>query len=483
MFFDSYLFILVFLPLTLIGYFGINRYKQHKAANWFLILMSFWFYGYFSPLHLGILVLWTLINYGISRALNQKAVKWLLTVGIVFDLSGLMVCKYYDFLIDSINHVSGGSLPLLRLALPLGLSFYSFQQIAYLVDSYRGETADHRLDEYLLFITFFPQLVQGPILLHGEFIPLLRDESRRKVDYDRMSRGLYGFSLGLAKKVLLADNLSALVAFGYSNVNTLYGVDALFTMLCYSLQIYFDFSGYCDMALGLSTMLGLEVPINFNSPYKAVSIADFWDRWHITLTRFFTRYIYIPLGGSRKGTARTYINVLIIFFISGLWHGAAWNFVVWGMMNGVAMVLYRLFRKTWDRVPKALAVAATFLFDSFAWSMFRAESVGQGLAIMKRVFVGGFNRIHIGFAQAVESVMEVRILSNLDLIGIHDKIPELFVLGFVCVLLGAVFGMKNTQEKMKEMKPSMRYAAVTVILMLWCILSLSGVTEYIYVNF
>ena len=312
----------------------------------FLIGMSLWFYGYNNVYYLAILVVSVLSNYGIvtlmSRTKVEKKRLLLLWTGILLNIGILLYFKYYDFFIENINLCLKSSLPLLRLALPLGISFYTFQQVSYVIDAYRGDCKDYTFLEYAAYVTYFPQLVAGPIVYHSELIPQFRDLSKKKLCFTNISKGLYAFSLGLAKKVLIADTFSKVVTIGYGNVNELNTTSAVLVMICYSLQIYFDFSGYCDMAYGMAYMMNIKLPVNFNSPYKAVSLSDFWDRWHMTLTRFFTKYIYIPLGGNRKGNARTRLNILIVYLVSGFWHGANWTFILWGILHGIVSVFERI---------------------------------------------------------------------------------------------------------------------------------------------
>lgn len=488
MFFNSYIFILLFIPLLLIGYFTLNHFKKYQWATAYLTAMSLWFYGYYNLYFLGAFLVSILGNYLLSKGLlklkgQTRGAKCLLTVGIMLNAGYLFVCKYMGFFTETINDVFHTSFSFFKIAMPLGISFYTFQQIAYLVDSYRKETEENSLLEYTAFMSFFPQVIEGPIMLHGEWIPKLRDVENRKVNYENLLKGFYGFSLGLAKKVLIADSLASVVTAGFGDISSNSATDAWVVMLCYTLQLYFDFSGYSDMALGLGTMLNLEVPINFNSPYKAVSIGDFWDRWHMTLTRFFTKYIYIPLGGSRKGTLRTYGNVLLIFLISGFWHGAAWNYVFWGCMNGIAMVLYRMGRKWYDKIPKLLRIMMTFLFQVFAWTMFRASSIKSGLAMMKKVFTASYVPLSSTLYKSFNGIFEIKVAEKLCIPIIGERMPELFLLVVIVLLLFAVFFMKNTQEKMKQYQPTVWKMLVAVFCLTWSLISLGNVTEFLYVNF
>ena len=259
----------------------------------------------------------------------------------------------------------------------------------------------------------FPQLIAGPIVYHNELIPQLREKKNHKVNYENLSKGIYAFALGMAKKVLIADTLSKIVNVGYANVSELNSISTVIIMVCYSFQIYFDFSGYCDMAYGIGFLFNIELPVNFNSPYKAVSVRDFWDRWHMTLTRFFTKYVYIPLGGSRKGNVRTYVNVMIVFFVSGIWHGANWTFILWGIINGFGNLFDRLFEKALNKIPKMIRRTVTFCFCCIAWSLFRAESVEQGLQMLKNLLLIGSNEIYSTITDVFNNLLEVKIIGRL----------------------------------------------------------------------
>lgn len=492
MLFNSYIFIFVFLPLTLLGYFGLNRTGKDKAAVLFLLLMNLIFAGFGSIYSLAVLLVNLLVNYaltGFMRRAGEKKRRKILILGILFNLGILFLFKYYNFFVVNVNSVFGSGLSLLYLALPLGISFYTFGQIAYLVDCYKADKKEsvsgmhsYSLLEYAVYVSFFPKLIQGPISYHDEVIPTLRDPRTKKVDFTNLSRGTYAFALGLAKKVLLADTLAKIVNIGYNNIDALNTGGAILVMVCFSLQIYFDFSGYCDMAYGIGYMLNIKLPVNFNSPYKAVSVTDFWNRWHMTLTRFFTRCLYIPLGGNRKGKARTMINIMIVFLLSGLWHGANWTFILWGALNGIVMVLERVLNvKEWRFLPGVRRVF-TFVVSTFAWSIFRADSLGQAVSLWRRLLTGG-RGIYAPFADCFNELVEVSILHRAGLGGLIERYPCLLLLIFVIILVLACFFMRNTQEKVESMEFTNGKAVVTVILMAWSIMSLSEISEFIYFNF
>lgn len=492
MLFNSYSFILGFLPLVLIGYFGLGRVGKNKAAVSFLLFMSLVFAGAGSIYNLAVFVANLLVNYAlVDRMRDAEDIKRkkLLIVGILFNLGILFVFKYYNFFAENINSVFGAGLPWLPLALPLGISFYTFAQIAYLADCYQADKKERRNEifsysfwEYSAYVSFFPKLIQGPIAFHDELIPAFRNPSTPKVDFTNLSKGVYAFALGLAKKVLIADILAKIVNIGYNNINALSAGDAILVMVCYSLQIYFDFSGYCDMAYGIGYMLNIKLPVNFNSPYKSVSITDFWDRWHMTLTRFFTRYVYIPLGGSRKGRARTMVNIMIVFLLSGLWHGANWTFLLWGALNGIVMVFERILKvKEWKIMPGIRRVA-TFVLATFAWSVFRADSISQARSLWERLLAGGHG-IYAPFTDCFNELVEVSILRRMGFGILIERYPGCLLLLFVIVLVLACFFLRNTKEKTESMEFTNQRAVTTVILLVWSIMSLSEISEFIYFNF
>jgi D-alanyl-lipoteichoic acid acyltransferase DltB (MBOAT superfamily) len=493
MLFNSYVFILFFLPVTLIGYFGLHKFRLHTPAKIFLILMSFWFYGYFNPSYLWIMCSSICVNFAFSKLLQRdwdtssQGVrtfrKVLLAVGILFNLSLIFYFKYYDFFIENVNHIFSTDFQLRNIVLPLGISFFTFQQVSYVVDSYKMETKNYNFFDYALFVTFFPQLVAGPIVLHDEILPQFEDSKNYHVQADRLAHGLSVFAAGLVKKVVLADTLGKAVTWGFSNVDAMTSYDALLVMLSYTFQIYFDFSGYCDMATGIASMFNIHLPMNFNSPYKACSVVEFWDRWHMTLTRFLRTYVYFPLGGSRKGTWRTYRNIIIVFLVSGLWHGANWTFILWGLLHGVANALTRAFKKPWSRMHAAMQWALTFAFVNITWVFFRADTISQALQFLKKM---------IPFKSAdgvTTTLLSQYVLKEYSYLA--KRIPFLREIGAYrywvsafLFLFGSLFiclNFQNNQEK--EFRPTVAKALISVVFLIWGIMSLSGVSVFLYFNF
>lgn len=322
MLFNSYEFIFLFLPITLILYFSLNNFRKYKLAKGWLVIASLYFYSYFHKSYLILIMVSIGINYLIGNKLSEsKNVierKIFLILGVLFNVIGLGYFKYYDFFISNINAVFKINLPLLHILLPLGISFFTFQQLSFIVDSYYKKHLKYDFLSYCLFVTFFPQLIAGPIVLPTEMLPQFEDEENKKVNWENMNRGLYIFSIGLAKKVIIADTISSFATAGFDMMESLNIVEAWITSISYTLQLYFDFSGYCDMAMGIALMFNITLPINFDSPYKSTNIQEFWKKWHMTLGRFLTNYLYIPLGGNRKGELKTLRNLFIVFLVSGI---------------------------------------------------------------------------------------------------------------------------------------------------------------------
>lgn len=302
MLFNSYEFIFLFLPITLILYFTLNKFGKNELAKGWLVIASLYFYSYFNRTYLILIIISIVINYGIGKKLADNKTdiiirKLLLIVGVVFNLGALGYFKYYDFFVSNINSLFGTDIKLLHIMLPLGISFFTFQQLSFVIDMYKRFNLIYSFTDYCLFVTFFPQLIAGPIVLPTEMLPQFETEENKRVNWENMNRGLYVFSIGLAKKVIIADTISNFANAGFDMMESLNFVEAWLTSISYTLQLYFDFSGYCDMAMGIALMFNIGLPLNFNSPYKSTNIQEFWKKWHMTLGRFMTNYLYIPMGG------------------------------------------------------------------------------------------------------------------------------------------------------------------------------------------
>ena len=528
MLFNSYGFIFAFFPLVLAGLFLCRRLEGKRSPAEFetgkkkfrfvegslekgyLLAVSLIFYGWRCPEYLPVLAGSMAVNYGLGwqmqdtgcggdthmrnpagQAGNPKAGsswrqsesgpeqgkkadvrrKGLLAAGIAFNLALLGVFKYRD---------TGGFVP-------LGISFFTFTQIACLTECYRRNLKGVGALSYGVYVSFFPKMMQGPIALPGEFFSQA-DGKKRSADWERIYRNLYLFILGLSKKALLADTLGKAADFGYGNPAALNSGDALIVMLSYTLQLYFDFSGYCDMAMGIAGMMGYELPLNFDSPYKASNILEFWKRWHITLTGFFTGYLYIPLGGNRKGRVRTYVNCLIVFFLSGIWHGAGWQFIVWGMMHGVLFVLTRARRDVGHGAKRdagfahALCVLATFLYVNIAWIFFRAPSVKEAVALIKNIAGFSFGKINWELAGCFNLDEFWYVIKVLRIDSWQYAHYILMVLFLTAVLL-LVFFAKTAVCAAREVKPGVVSSFIMAVLFVWSVISFSGVSTFLYVNF
>lgn len=477
----------MFLPITLLGYYVINHFHFYKIANLFLIGMSLWFYGYFNYSYLLIICGSIIINFLISKIMEKLKCKQLLKKitligGVCANIAVIFYFKYFDFFLENINAIFVKSFELKNIVLPLGISFFTFQQISYLVDSYRGETQGYAFNEYALFVSFFPQLIAGPIVLHSEMIPQFKCRKNRHLVPQNFSKGMYIFALGLFKKVIIADTFGKAVTFGFETIETLSSMEALIVSLSYTFQLFFDFSGYCDMAIGIGYMFNVELPQNFNSPYQATSITDFWSRWHMSLTRFLKTYIYIPLGGNRKGEFKTYINIMIVYLVSGIWHGANWTFILWGVLHGVLNCLNRLLKKPWEKLGKVTQWGITFMLVNMLWILFRADNISSAILFIKEMCcLSDFtirDQLYYCFSLPEFSFLEEKI-------PIFSLLPSR-ITGFYLwfFILGAFFIVLNFRNS-KEIvfKPTIISSLLTVILTLWSVVSLTGISTFLYFNF
>lgn len=484
--FSSYIFILLFLPICLIGYFALGKAARYREAKLWLLGMSLWFYAYLNVIYAVFLAGSVLVNYALvgfmKTGKNERRKKQLLGLDIALNLGILFIFKYFNFFIDNINILTGHRITGFSILIPAGLSYITFQQISFAVDCYRDVKIGYGFTDYALYAAFFPKISSGPITPFQELTPQLQSEERKKINYENMAKGLYQIAMGLAKKVLVADTLAKFVNIGFSDVKSLHTVSALAVMLCYSLQLYYDFSGYSDMAVGIARMLNIELPLNFNSPYKACSVTDFWKRWHITLTGFFTKYLYIPLGGNRRGIKRTCINIMIVFFLSGLWHGANWTYIVWGLMHGLLMVIERLTGKIIEKVRIA-GWLFTFVFVNVAWIFFRADNISDALVFLGRIFHPGTGWIENSLIQTVNELIEIRIVCRFGFQGIVDKLPWLPAFLLITLIALLTLMSKNTQERLEGFRCSKKQTVFTILLMFWGIISLAGVSVFLYSGF
>ncbi len=463
----------------------LNKIKLITPAKIWLVLSSLFFYSWWNVLYLPLILSSMIINYWIGKQLgknnNKHIRKIILTVGIVFNVGLLSYYKYSDFFIENINYLFATNLSLLYLALPLAISFFTFQQIAYLVDAYKNETKEYDFLNYSLFVSFFPQLIAGPIVHHKEVMPQFANVRNKIINYRNVAVGIFVFSIGLFKKVAIADTFGVWATEGFNNTEVLTLIEAWIVSLSYTFQLYFDFSGYTDMAIGIALLFNIRLPINFNSPYKALNIQDFWRRWHITLGRFLTAYIYIPLGGNRKGKKRTYINILLVFLISGLWHGAGWTFIFWGLLHGFAMVINRYWQTFGIKMPMLIAWFITFNFINVAWVFFRAETWADAIKVLRGML--GLNGVTLpngGILSAISSLSNIEFeiskffVNNSEI----DKSIYLILITFIIVVFA-----KNSVELRDRFKPNLLSGAAIIIMVVYTILNMSKISEFLYFNF
>ena len=400
MLFNTIHYIFFFLPLVLLIYFSLNKFRLIEASKWFLVIASLFFYSWWDVNNLPILLISILCNWFIVNAIWQanknsdKNAKNGLLLGLIFNISYLGCFKYYDFIAINLNEVFGSSLPMLDFALPLGISFFTLVQITYLVDAKEKLILGQKFQNYALFVLFFPHLIIGPILHHKDMMPQFEKLKTKIFSLENLSAGLLLFGIGFAKKVLIADPLSPYVTFCFDNTNSLGFIEAWQAALAFTCQLYFDFSGYIDMALGSALMLNIRMPENFNSPLRAKSIIEFWSRWHMTLTNFLTTYIYTPILYSFKKLtfSKSLIAVFATFFISGIWHGAAWTFILFGSLHGIAITLNHIWRRNLLPMPHILGWFLTYLFVSCTFVIFRANSVSDALKVFSGML--GLNGLH-----------------------------------------------------------------------------------------
>jgi alginate O-acetyltransferase complex protein AlgI len=382
MLFNSQAFICGFLPIVLALYYVLHAHRRARQAV--VVLASLAFYGWWDIRFVPLLMALTFANWLVVQWFASSRAGWVPLLGVALNLTVLGICKYADFFRATADALLGEAFHPWDLILPLGISFFVFQKISYLIDLRRGDRHIYGFLDFCMFVTFFPQLIAGPIVRHNEIIHQFRLDPCRPGMWENLSRGFVLFVIGVAKKVALADTL-AMVAdplFGKAVTVSLSAAEAWVATVAYTLQIYFDFSGYSDMAIGLALMFGLSLPLNFNAPYRAISIRDFWRRWHMTLSRFLRDYLYIPLGGNRCGPLHQATNVIATMLLGGLWHGANWTFVAWGGLHGVALAVNHVWEARGLRLPRTMAWALTLLFVMACWVLFRAADFGTAGSVL-----------------------------------------------------------------------------------------------------
>lgn len=517
MLFNSIEFLFIFLPVLLIIFYWIGRFSHQLAAAW-LTAGSLFFYAWWNPAYVGLLLSSIVFNYLVGYALargnaaGSSRRNGLLVLGVIGDLGLLAYFKYANFFIDTVNVSVGTSYDFARIILPLGISFFTFTQIAFLVDAARGKAKEFNFIHYSLFVTYFPHLIAGPVLHHKEMMPQFGNASTYRFNVNYLTVGLTIFALGLFKKVVLADGIAPYAApvFTAADQGEMLGLfQSWGGVLAYTLQLYFDFSGYSDMAIGLSYMIGVRLPLNFNSPYKAVNIADFWRRWHMTLSRFLRDYLYIPLGGNKKGPTRRYVNLITTMLLGGLWHGAGWTFVIWGGLHGLYLVIHQAWQGLRGRLGHDLShtssfgrvfgIALTFLAVVLGWVFFRATTLDAALSILRAMI--GMNGVSIPDVIALRVGPLAPWLENRGVVftaGGGRDFAMTFV--WVAALLPIVFLAPNTQQIMDRYKPALdqddnsgsermvwatnwRWGLAMAFVLACGLLSLTRPSEFLYFQF
>ncbi len=474
---SSFVCLLSFLPVTLAAYHIFLRKFGRTAANAVLLVASLVFYAYYNLSYVWVIVCTVLCNYGAAMLLWRGGArkKTILTIAVCANVAFLAFFKYFNLLSAAIASLTAHEGDLFTVLLPLGISFFTFQQISFLVDTYRGETPHYSLLNYAVYVAYFPKMMSGPMVTHDTFLPHISADAPRTVSAEAVSHGLWRIAIGLCEKLLLADAFAILADYGHGSLAALSSLEAVLVILGYTLQVYFDFAGYTNMAIGISALFGIPLPENFRSPYRACDILEFWKRWHITLTNFLTKYIYYPLGGNRRGKVRTYLNVAIVFLVSGIWHGAGLPFVVWGLLHGFVSIGTRLWKQRNRPMPRALAWVLFFLFVNLSWIPFRAASLSDVTLLLSRLGAGGFT-----ISAAVEESLRQPLLVNvlIQCFGVTGGVLVLYAVGFFFATV-----CKNAETQIATFRPTVWRLLVTLVLFTAGILSVPGVQSFLYVNF
>lgn len=521
--FNSYLFIFIFLPATLLGYWLVLRLKRPVFTIFYLVVASLFFYSWYNWRYLLLIMASIFFNYFLGKVLaNRKSIKskkLVLILGITVNVLLLCYFKYFNFFISNANVIFGSDFHLKTIILPLAISFFTLQQIAYLFDIYRNDvvTEKHDFLTYCLFVAFFPKLIAGPIVRFKEMIPQLIKSNTFRIVSENIAIGLTVFSLGLFKKVILADNIGKYVNPIFDIASSGLPIGFFYSWsgaLAYAFQLYFDFSGYCDMAIGLGLMFGIRLPLNFYSPYRATSVRDFWSRWHMTLSRFLRDYLYIPLGGNRKGFIRQSINLMIVMLVAGFWHGAGWTFIVWGGLFGIYLVINHAWQKLrlrLNQTPKessrlgtGVSILVTFIAVTTAWVFFRADNINTALTMLKGMTgmqgfilppgyyeslgaVGHFlGRIGVIFAPIggfdYSYAIVFWIFISLIICWLLPNVQE-YMSGYQPSLDSFSGEIKKSRPQWSKWRPSLWSAAAISVIAVLAILGITHISEFIYFRF
>ncbi len=492
MLFNSYIFIFAFMPFVLFGYFALNHLGYLRAGKLFLLGGSWLFYGWWNPIYLPLLLGSIVVNYTIAGKIQSYGrsrevippKKRLMLLGVCLNVSLLAYYKYMDFFIFNVNLLPGVEFEYLRLALPLGISFFTLQQIAFIVDCYRSPLKERSPLDYALFVSFFPQLIAGPIVHHREIMPQFQTTDNRRFHVDNFVLGSFVFSIGLFKKVVIADSFEILVNYGFDYADTLNLLEAWLVQYSYTFQLYFDFSAYSDMAIGLALMFNIELPINFRSPYKGTNIINLWQRWHITLTRFINAYVYKPILRSfpeitfKAGMVASFLAMVV----SGIWHGSAWTFVVFGALNGGAIVINHLWRKTGIAMPHWLGWFITFHFFSITLVIFRATNWGDVAKIYRGMLGLGENTLQVSAARLMGPDAPW-FFGLAEGAAQKDQWATWVLSAMVVFFIGIVALAPNSMDLKDRFKPGRAVLVLQAIIFVFSVMMISKASEFLYFQF
>lgn len=474
MLFNSIEFLFIFLPILLVVYYLLVKFKLTKYSNLCLLIASIYFYSYYKIEYLPIIISSIIFNYVlgyfIQKDYNPRIKKLLLILTVVGNLGLLCYYKYFNFLMETLSSLSHHHFDTMKIFLPLGISFFTFQQIGYITDLYKGEAKHTNIIDYSLFVSFFPQLIAGPICSYKEIMPQLQDKANKVINRTNIYAAIFFITIGLFKKVLLADNFCNFI----ENVMAMNAMTEFYTSWLFALSIgiqgYFDFSGYCDIAIGLALFFNINIPINFNSPYKSTDISDYWRRWHITMGRFLKYNVYIPMGGSRCGTFRTYWNLFFVFLVTGIWHGANWPCVFYGVINGILVCLNKLWKKTNIMLPNKLAVFITFMTMIYICPLVMIKDIHQFFLSTKSML-------------GIKTDFVLPLIDKFDFVCANPELRLNVILLVSCLII--IFCFKNSSELAPKYAES-KNTFITLILAVVFIVSVLSITkgsEFIYFNF
>ena len=492
MLFNSYEFIFIFLPISFFVYFYLNKKRLTTASKGWLVFTSLFFYSWWNVLYLPLILISILFNYIITNTMIEYdeskkkyfSKKALLQIGLVFNIGLLVYFKYMDFFISNINSLIDTDMELLQLALPLAISFFTLQQIAFLVDSYEGLVKEKNFLDYTIFVTFFPQLIAGPIVHHKEMMPQFASAKNKVMNYKNITLGLFIFSIGLFKKVVIADTFAIWATTGFDVVTTLNFFEAWATSLSYTFQLYFDFSGYTDMAIGAALLFNIKLPINFNSPYKATSMIDFWQRWHMTLSSFITIYIYTPIVKSfnKLTLHKAMLATFITFFIAGLWHGASWMFIIFGSLHGLGLITNQYWKKTKIKMNRLLAWFITFNFVNITFVFFRAKEWDDAIKVLSAMIRVDNIYLPRPLEDKLFMLKDYGINFGKWMADITPDGGELLVYSFIASFV-IIFLCKNSIEMLNNFKLNYPNILFITVILFFGILSLNRISEFLYFGF